>query len=183
MLSWTWDEDAYTRQKHYDGIFAMLTNHLQEDVSSNEILCRYRDRNQVEMNFRDLKGLLDLERIFMQIPERIDAYLFIKVLAFLRWYAEEHGYGKMTESKIQDQLSEMGISRISIEPLGIDKWSVANDNPLTMFFRSSFGLPDPHETINILNTLTDADRQIALWLHDWEQIQRNESNVSQHDSS
>jgi len=186
VLSWTWDEDAYTRQKRYDGIFAMLTNHPQ-DVSANELLCRYRDRNQVEMNFRDLKGLLDLERIFMQIPERIDAYLFIKVLAyfvlaFLRWYAEEHGYGKMTEAKIQDQLSEMGISRISIEPLGIDKWSVANDNPLTIFFRSSLGLPDPHETINILNTLTDANRQITLWLQDWEQIQRNEGIVSQNDS-
>ena len=187
VLSWTWDEDAYTRQKRYDGIFAMLTNHPQEDVSANELLCRYRDRNQVEMNFRDLKGLLDLERIFMQIPERIDAYLFIKVLAyfvlaFLRWYAEEHGYGKMTELKIQDQLSELGISRISIEPLGIDKWSVANDNPLTIFFRSSLGLPDPHETINILNTSTDAVRQITLWLQDWEQIQRNEGIVSQNDS-
>lgn len=86
---WTWDEDAYTGQKRYDGVFAMLTNHPQEDVSANEILCRYRDRNEVEMDFRGLKGLLDLERIFMQIPERIDAYLFTKVLdyfvlAFLR---------------------------------------------------------------------------------------------------
>ncbi|MFZ3131433.1 MAG: IS1634 family transposase [Desulfosporosinus sp.] len=177
VLSWTWDEDAYTRQKRYDGIFAMLTNHPQEDVSANELLCRYRDRNQVEMNFRDLKGLLDLERIFMQIPERIDAYLFIKVLAyfvlaFLRWYAEEHGYGKMTESKIQDQLSELGISRISIEPLGIDKWSVANDNPLTIFFRSSLRLPDPHEIIKMLNALTDAERQIELWLQEWKQTQK-----------
>ncbi|MEW6663329.1 MAG: hypothetical protein ACOY9Y_05670 [Bacillota bacterium] len=105
LLSWTWDEDACVRQKRYDGVFAFLTNHLQDEVSANEMLCRYRDRNQIEMNFRDLKGLLDLERIFMQIPERIDAYLFVKVLAyfvlaFLRWYAEEHGYGKITESKI-----------------------------------------------------------------------------------
>ena len=139
------------------------------------------------MNFRDLKGLLDLERIFMQIPERIDAYLFIKVLAyfvlaFLRWFAQEYGYGKMTESKIQDQLSEMGISRISIEPLGIDKWSVANDNPLTIFFRSSLGLPDPHEAINILNGLTDAKRQIMLWLQAWEQSQRGDSAATKNES-
>ncbi len=84
-LSWIWDEDAYVRQKRYDGVFAMLTNHKREDVSAHEILCRYRDRNQVEMNFRDLKGMLDLERIFLQIPERIDAYLFIKVLASELW--------------------------------------------------------------------------------------------------
>ena len=187
LLTWTWDEEAYIRQKRYDGVFAFLTNHSQEEVSANEILCRYRDRNQIEMNFRDLKGLLDLERIFMQIPERIDAYLFIKVLAyfvlaFLRWFAQEHGYGKMTESKIQDQLSEMGISRISIEPLGIDKWSVANDNPLTIFFRSSLGLPDPHEAINILNALTDPKRQITLWLQAWEQSQRSDSSTAQNNS-
>ena len=187
LLSWTWDEDAYILQKRYDGVFALLTNHRQDEVSANEMLCRYRDRNQIEMNFRDLKGLLDLERIFMQIPERIDAYLFVKVLAyfvlaFLRWYAEEHGYGKITEWKIQDQLSEMGISRISIEPLGIDKWSVANDNPLTIFFRSSLGLPDPHEAINILNGLVDAERQITLWLQAWEQKQLTDSIATQHDS-
>lgn len=172
-LSWSWDEDAYVHQIRYDGLFAMLTNHAQEDVSANEMLCRYRDRNQIEMNFRDLKGMLDLERIFIQIPERIDAYLFIKVLAyfvlaFLRWYTEEQGYGKMTESKIQDQLSELGLSRISIEPLGIDKWSVANDNPLTIFLRSSLGLPDPHETITLLNDLTDVEQRITLWLQEWE---------------
>jgi hypothetical protein len=187
LLTWTWDEEAYVRQKRYDGVFAFLTNHAQEEVSANEMLCRYRDRNQVEMDFRDLKGLLDLERIFMQIPERIDAYLFIKVLAyfvlaFLRWFAQEHGYGKMTESKIQNQISEMGISRISIEPLGIDKWSVANDNPLTIFFRSSLGLPDPHEAINILNGLTDAKRQITLWLQAWEQSQRGDSATTQNES-
>jgi hypothetical protein len=123
----------------------------------------------------------------MQIPERIDAYLFTKVLAyfvlaFLRWYAEEHGYVKMTESKIQNQLSELGISRISIEPLGIYKWSVTNDNPLTIFLRSSLELPDPHETINMLNSLNNAEQQIKLWFQKWEQTQQNGSIASPQDS-
>ena len=126
LFSWNWDEEAYSHQKRYDGVFAMLTNHPQKDVYVDEILLRYRYRNQIEMNSRDLKGLLDLERIFIRIPERTDAFLFIKVLAYFvlafRRDTEEHGYGKLTESKIQDQLSE----------LGIDKWSVANDNPLAI---------------------------------------------------
>jgi len=79
LLTWIWDEGAYVRQKRYDGVFAFLTNHAQEEVSANEVLCRYRDRNQIEMNFRDLKGLLDLERIFMQIPERIDLLRFWRI--------------------------------------------------------------------------------------------------------
>ncbi|MCL5289417.1 MAG: hypothetical protein M1489_00005, partial [Firmicutes bacterium] len=80
-------------------------------------------------------------------------------------------------------LSELGISRISIEPLGIDKWSVANDNPLTIFFRSSLGLPDPHVAINILNALTDVKRQITLWLQAWEQTQRVDGIANQNESS
>lgn len=188
LFSWTWDEAAYAREELYDGVFAMLTNHPEKEVSANETLRRYRDRNQIEMNFRDLKGLFDLERIFIQIPERIDAYLFVKVLAyfvlaFLRWYAEEQGYGKLTEAKIQDQLSELGISRISLEPLGIDKWSVANDNALAAFYRSSLELPDPHEFIEILNGMTDAEQQITRWLQTWEQTQSIVSALDEYDSS
>lgn len=183
IVSWTWDEEAYALQQLYDGVFAFLTNHPINDVSSNEVLYRYRDRNQIEMNFRDLKGLLDLERIFMQIPERIDAYLFVKVLAyfvlaFLRWYTEEHGYGKLTEAKIQDSLGELGISRISIEPLGINKWSVANYNALTEFLRTSLGLPDPHELVDILNRMVDPQKQIEKWLADW----RHSSEVNESDN-
>ncbi|GAB6171256.1 hypothetical protein JCM15765_07340 [Paradesulfitobacterium aromaticivorans] len=162
---------------------------MQEDVSANEILCRYRDRNQFEMNFRDLKGLLDLKRIFVQIPERIDAYLFIKVLAyfvltFLRWYAEEQGYGKISESKIQDQLSmmSMSMSRISIESLRINMWSVVNDNPYTIFLRSSLGLSDPHDAIKLLNDLMDVEQRIPLRLREWERTQRTDNFVPQHDS-
>lgn len=187
LLSWNWNEITYAREELYDGVFAMLTNHPEEEVSANETLHRYRDRNQIEMNFRDLKGLFDLERIFIQIPERIDAYLFVKVLAyfvlaFLRWYAEEQGYGKLTEVKIQDQFSELGISRIRMEPLGIDKWSVANDNPLATFYRASLGLPDPHEFIEILNEMTDAEQQITQWLHTWEQTQSMGSASDEYDS-
>jgi transposase len=186
LLSWGWNEDAYVQQQRYDGVFAYLTNHPKEEVSPNEMLHRYRDRNQIEMNFRDLKGLFDLERIFIQIPERMDAYLFVKVLAyfilaFLRWYTDEHGYGKMTESKIQDQLSELGISCISIDPLGIEKWSVANDNPLTMFLRSSLGLPDPHEDIKVLNDLINEKQLIIKWHQTWEE--QVEQEQTPHDTT
>jgi hypothetical protein len=81
----------------------------------------------------------------------------------------------MTETRIQNQLSELGISRISIEPLGIYKWSVTNDNPLTIFIRSSLELPDPHEIINMLNSLNNAEQQIKLWFQKLEQSQRNGS--------
>jgi hypothetical protein len=52
-----------------------------------------------------MRGLLDLERVLYQRPERIDCYIFLKVmaffvLAFLRSYAAEEGI-KATEKEIQ----------------------------------------------------------------------------------
>lgn len=94
-LKWTRNEILIKEEEDkFDGIFALLTNYEKEKVSANDLIAKYRERNEVEMNFRDLKGILDLERVFMQKQERIDCYIFLKslayfVLAFLRWYAEE----------------------------------------------------------------------------------------------
>jgi hypothetical protein len=54
--------------------------------------------------------------------------------------------------------------------LGIYKWSVTNDNPLTIFIRSSLELPDPHEIINMLNSLNNAEQQIKLWFQKWSRV-------------
>lgn len=80
--------------------------HNPDEVSANEMLCRYRERNQIEMNFRDLLRSDRLERIFMQIPERIDAYLYIKipayfVLDFLRWYWNDMETAKWPSRKFR----------------------------------------------------------------------------------
>jgi len=181
LFSWSWDEEAFARQERYDGIFALLTNHPQQDVSAQEAIVRYRDRNQVEMNFRDLRGLLDLERVFVQLPERIDAYLFLKVLAyfvlaFLRWYGQEHGLKHtktLTEANIQKEFSKLGLGKVEIEPFGITKWSMANDNPLSAWYRAALELPDGREDVAVLNQI-EAERAEPLmqyWLKQWEQAQ------------
>jgi len=186
VFSWAWNEPTFARQTLYDGLFALLTTHPVEGVPANEALVRYRDRNQVEMNFQDLKGILDLERIFLQIPERIETYLFIKVLAyfvlaFLRWYGEAHGLKhekKLTEANIQDEFSNLAIGKVELQPLGFSKWSVSNDNGLSLWYRTALGLPDPHEDIEILNrhAMDDIDGTFQRWLNQWEQGQMLQSH-------
>lgn len=181
VFSWMWDESALAHQKLYDGLFSLLTTHSMEKVSANEALVRYRDRNQVEMNFQDLKGILDLERIFLQAPERIDTYLFIKVLAyfvlaFLRWYGETNGLKhekKLTETNIQDEFSNLAIGRVEVQPIGVAKWSVSNDNSMVQWYRTKLGLPDPHEDIEILNNhaMDDIEGAFQRWFNQWEQEQ------------
>ena len=66
----------------------MMASASGEVFANKKMHYRYRDRYQIEINFCDLLRSARLKRI--------DAYLFIIVLAyfvlaFLRWYSEEHG--------------------------------------------------------------------------------------------
>jgi transposase len=172
ILSWAWDQEAIIREQRYDGIFALLTNHSKEHVKPANLVRKYRDRNESEINFGDLKGIMDLERVFLQRPERIDAYVFIKilayfVLAFLRYYAETHGQKGITEGKIQEAFGKIAIGKCVIEPLDIPRFALANDNKLATWFRHSLGLPDPAPYVELLNKLINAEALMDRWVAKW----------------
>lgn len=175
VLDWIWDELALQEEEKTDGVFALLTNYPIDKVNANQLLAIYRSRNEVEVDFRDMKGLLNLEQVFLQLPERIDCYLFLKVLAYfvlalLRWTAEEKQFAKTTEKKIQDTLGDMFLSETSIEPLSISSYAVGSDSPFTQWIRDEFNLPNPYEVIEELNY--DAELQIDAAISEW--MKKNE---------
>jgi transposase len=174
IMNWTWDEVALAHEEKLDGIFALLTNYDADRVSANKLIKKYRERNQIEVNFKDLKGLLDLERIFLQLPERIEAYVFPKtlayfVLAFLRWYAEEKGGIKTTEKKIQESFGDMLLIGNKIQLLDLTAYSLGNDTSLAEWFWTTLGLPNPIKVVDELNseTLVLLDQAIDDWYKTW----------------
>ncbi len=91
---------AFVEEEKYDGLFALLTNYTIEQVNSNQLVRKYRGRDQIEVDFKEMKGLLQLERILFQKPERIDTYIFLKVIAlfvltFMRAQAEQNGITRL----------------------------------------------------------------------------------------
>lgn len=175
VLSWTWNEEAYAEEVMYDGIFALLTNFPVNLMSANALVKGYRERNEVEVDFKDLRGLLELERMFVRLPERIEAYIALKVLgylvlAFLRWWAQQAKAFKLTEKGIQEALGALGLTENVIEPLGLPIYSLANDNQFAQWVRQVFELPDPIEAIQFLNDESEAMITEALqrWQHQWE---------------
>lgn len=170
VFSWSLDKEKYEREKCHDGIFALITTHDKNEVSAVELLKRYRDRNQIEMDFNALKGLLELEEVYLQLPKRIEAYTFLKVLAyfvlaFLRWYMETHGKKKVTEKKIQETFSRLSICKQEVLPLHIPHWSVSREEEMILWIRTEFGLSDYRETIERMNVHIDKDKIIKKWFY------------------
>ena len=168
-LTWLWDELALSAEEKYDGIFALLTNYEKAQVNDNQLVKKYRGRDQVEVDFKDMKGILDLEKIIYQRPERIDAYIFLKIIAyfmltFLRSYAEKAGV-KTTEKKIQESMGDMLLVEGEILPLGVKTYAVARDTELNKLLRKTFDLPEPLDLIKILSE--GAFQQIDACVIQW----------------
>lgn len=173
FLIWCWDEEAIKEEAKYDGIFALLTNYLEEQVNKSQLVGKYRDRDQVEVDFKEMKGILDLERVLFHLPERIDTYVFLKIIAlfiltFLRSHAEKEGI-KTTEKKIQESMGDMLLVENRILPLNMKVYGVARDTELNRLFREMFSLPDPRELIKVMSEaeITRVDDYVSVWYDGW----------------
>ena len=168
-LTWAWDEEALAEEEKYDGIFALLSNYSKQQVNMNQLVGKYRGRDQVEVDIKEMKGILSLERILYQRPERIDTYVFLKVIAlfvltFLRSYAAREGV-KTTERKLQESMGDLLLVENEILPLGLKVYGVARDTELNQLIRETFSLPNPLELIKVLNEaeIARVDEYVCAW--------------------
>lgn len=180
-LNWTQDEKAIREEERYDGIFALLTNYAKQQVNHNQLVTRYRSRDEVEVNFKAMRGLLDLERVLFSRPERIDAYIFLKVIAlfvltFLRSHAEREGV-KTTEKQIQESMGDLLLVKTRILPLGLKTYAVARDSDLNRLFRKLFYLPEPTDLIKALGRMEIA--HLDEYVQNWYEKQLETSSGSQ----
>ena len=156
-------------EENYDGIFALLTNYATEQVNQNQLVKKYRGRDEIEVDFMEMKGILDLEKIIYQILARIETYVFLKVmaffvLAFLRSYAEKEGI-KTMERKIQEGMGDLLLVVNQIMPLGLEVYGLARDTVLNQRFRQLFSLPDPLKLIKKLSEveIAQVDTYVLQW--------------------
>jgi len=178
-LTWSWHEAALEEETKYDGIFALLTNYTPKQVNSNQLISKYRSRDEVEVDFKQMRGLLDLERVLYQRPERIDCYIFLKViaffvLAFLRSYAAKEGV-KATEKEIQESMGDMLLVEGRILPLEMKSYAIARDTKLNQLYRKVFSLPEPQLFIKVLNEteISQVEEYVQKWYETW--IQKHQA--------
>jgi transposase len=177
-LTWFWQESALAEELKYDGTFALLTNYTPKQVNANQLVAKYRSRDEVEVDFKQMRGLLDLERVLYTRPERIDSYVFLKVIAlfvltFMRAYAKQNGV-KATEQDIQESMGNILLTDTKIMPVEMKVYRVGRDSKLTQLFRELFSLPEPHMLIRVLNEaeIARVDEYVLKWYEAWLQEQK-----------
>lgn len=168
-LSWEKNETAMQELAKTDGIFVLLTNHPQDKVNAEELLTRYRGRNDIEMSFRFLKGALDLTQVFLRKDGRVDAYCFLKVLGmfvinFAAWYLQKYGKIKLSPQKLQKQFGNTTLVEQRLQPFGIRRWVGANICEPIEILVNLLKLPHPKILIELLNVPLDYDRIIDDWV-------------------
>lgn len=180
VLTWEWNDTDIAQEENYDGIFALLTNYSSKQVGMNQLVSKYRSRDQIEVDFKEMKGLLDLERILYHRSERIECYVFIKVislfvLTFLRSMIGLEGV-KTTEKNLQESMGDMLIVENVIEPMGLKNYAIGRDTELNRRLRARFQLPDPVELIRVLNDAeyNKVDEYVQKY-YDSKKIIRNKS--------
>lgn len=73
------DKEAIKEIEMLEGKSVLVTN---TDLSAKEVLKRYRDKNIVEMSFKDLKMFVDIRPIRHWKEKRVLGHIFLAVLAF-----------------------------------------------------------------------------------------------------
>lgn len=105
------DEDKIMEESMYDGLYAVCTDLLDDDVSG--ILKISEQRWQIEECFRIMKTDFTARPVYLQDENRIKAHFLICFLALMmyRFLEKKLGY-KYTCKEILDTLKEMNFAKI-----------------------------------------------------------------------
>jgi len=80
---YTINEEKLKEQERLDGILCFLTNELQENLSSEQVIGYYRRKNKIEDAFREIKSYLRLRPFHLTREKRVRAHVTICVLGYL----------------------------------------------------------------------------------------------------
>ena len=119
----TLNESKIASEERWDGIHGVITNHCGTDLSSVEILIKYRELWQIEAAFRVNKHDLKMRPIFHWKSSRIRAHILIcfmaySVAAHVR-YRLQKSHIKLSFEEIRDELNRLQVSIVRDEKSGM----------------------------------------------------------------
>ena len=102
--------------QHWDGIHGVITNHNDNDLSSEEILKRYRNLWQIEAAFRINKHDLKMRPIYHWTEKRIRSHILIcfvtySLATFIKYKLDKLNF-KLSFEEIKDELNRVQASTV-----------------------------------------------------------------------
>jgi hypothetical protein len=108
-FSFQLNRQVYRAQRCLDGMYVLVSN--APDLSTDELVAAYRQLHRVEQAFRVLKSLLKLRPIYHWTARRVEAHIYICVLAYLLATRLEHHLARagldLTAAQALQQLEEV----------------------------------------------------------------------------
>jgi transposase len=88
-LTWILKQDKIDSEKELDGAYIIKTTAASKLMNKKEIVIGYRNLQKVEQAFKNMKTiLLELRPVYHKNDKRIEAHVFIVMLAYyLQWHA------------------------------------------------------------------------------------------------
>jgi len=88
---WELKEDKIATEEELDGCYVIKCTASNQTISKDEIVLGYRCLQKVEQAFKNMKTvILELRPVYHKKEERIEAHIFIVMLAYyLQWHATE----------------------------------------------------------------------------------------------
>ena len=151
-LKWSRNEQQIEKLSRTDGVFALVTN---TDLSAKEVLENYKNQPYLEKKFSTLKSVLDAVPVFLKLPHRIEAMLFLYFIALM--------VIALMERQIQLSMKEEKVEKLPILPQKM-KTAKPTWNNIRYFFRNVYFLAQDIALLvplgNSLDTLTKGLTQL-----------------------
>jgi transposase len=148
--------ESIEKARKYNGLFIISTTEI--DLSGEDILKIYREKDIIEKAFRTIKSEIDLRPFFLSSDESVTGYVFICALAYqvrsiLRFLLKKSN-SEMSIEKAFEILDRLKVVKISVEEEGVQvyrKVSVGGQRAIDVIH--CFDVNTEFEKISCLNSV------------------------------
>ncbi len=118
------NEEAIAKKARTDGIFPLITN---TDLECSDVLQKYKEQPYLEKRMYTSKSILEVAPVFLKLPHRIEALMFLYFVALM--------IVSLIERRIRKSLEEEKIEKLPILPQGMNTKKPTWNN-IKYFFRN-----------------------------------------------
>ena len=145
-LVWSSNEKTLQYDSRTDGIFPLIVNESEDDLSPRDALLAYKHQPHLERRFHELKSIAEVMPVMLHNPARIEAFLFVYFIALF--------VDAIIEREIRRRMKADALRSLPLYAEGR-----ACTAPTADRIFSLFGDIRRH-------ALVDPDDQVVRWLYD-----------------